>query len=311
MNAAPDCDWLSLERDDMSTTSVLVGVAAMALGMALASSTGATGPQGQARPVFGPLKRASMLARLAGLMMVLALLPLARAAAAADPAPATDLRASLNAYAALVDQRLDHARTALEVVAATETARSGDWRRISEPLAVLAKSDPAFAAVWFARPDGAYFTVEAGPTGQSLMERAYFPALLAGRDVEGDLVVSRSTGQRSAIVAVPVRAGGRIVGALGVSIAMEKVAADVDKTLALPDSVMFYALDRRGQIALHRQSGLLFEFAAQLGSPTLTEAVRQMLAKPEGTVHYLFRGAERTAIYRRSDVTGWVYAPRW
>lgn len=134
---------------------------------------------------------------------------------------------------------------------------------------------------------------------------------MAGNEVAGDLVVSKSTGQRSAIVAVPVKAGTSIIGALGVSVAMEKVAAQVEAELGLPQAVMFYALDRSGEIALHRQSRLLFEFASEFGSPTLNEAVKEMLAKPEGIVHYEFENAARTAIFKRSDMTGWVFALRW
>ena len=108
-----------------------------------------------------------------------------------------------------------------------------------------------------------------------------------------------------------MQAGGRVIGALGVSMAMEKAAALVDDKIALPGQVMFYALDGHGQIALHRESTLLFEFATQLGSPTLTDAVAQMLAKPEGEVRYEFQGAQRTAIFKRSEATGWVCALRW
>lgn len=253
-----------------------------------------------------------MLGRVIGLIVILAVLPFARdAAAVTDEGPTGDASSRLGAYAALVDQRIDHVRTALRIIAATENASSGDWRRIKGPLAVLQSSDPALAAVWFAKPDGAYYTVGAGLIGHSLKDRDYFPTLMAGREVIGELVVSRSTDKRSAVIAVPVRAGGRIIGALGVSLAVETVAADIDKDLALPPQIMFSALDRRGQIALHRQSSLIFEFANQLGSPTLTEAVGRMLTEPEGTVRYQFQGAERTAIFRRSEITGWVYILRW
>ena len=252
-----------------------------------------------------------MLTRLAALLALLVLLPIAPSANAAEPGVTLDPRVALNAYSALVDQDFAHARDALRILSASENAKSGDWRRIQAPLATLAKSTPDSAAVWFARSDGSYFTVDAGKTDQNLRDRGYFPALMAGREVAGDLVVSKSTGKRSVIIAVPVRAGGGVIGALGVSIALEKVAAFVEDKIAFPDQVMFYALDGHGEIALHRQSTLLFEFAAQLGSPTLTEAVKEMLAKPEGVVRYEFEGAQRIAIFKRSNATGWVYALRW
>ena len=245
------------------------------------------------------------------LLLVLMLILISPGAFAAAPGPTLEPTVGLNAYAALVDQEFAHTRSALRTLAASENARSGDWGRIRGPLAILAEGEPTSAAVWFARPDGSYFAVDGGLTGQNLKTRAYFPKLMSGEEVFGDLVVSRTTGKRSAIFAVPIRAGGRVVGALGVSVSMEKVAARVEDDLRLPKEVMFYALDGAGQIALHRESRLLFEFATGLGSPTLNQAVREMLAKPEGVVRYEFEGAQRTAIFKRSAETHWVFALRW
>ena len=244
-------------------------------------------------------------------LVLVGMLPLASAGLAADSGFTLGPNVALDAYMALVEQDFDQTRTALRILAASENAASGNWERIKAPLAILEKATPTAAAVWFARPDGSYFTADHGLTDQNIRTRDYFPALLAGKDVNGDLVVSKSTGKRSAVVAVPVRSGGRVIGALGVSIAMEKVAAQVDSKIGFPKQVVFYALDSRGEIALHRETSLLFEFATQLGSPSLTKAVEEMLAKPEGTVHYEFEGGQKTAIYKRSSVTGWVFALRW
>lgn len=252
-----------------------------------------------------------MLTRFIGLFTAFALLAVAPRGMAAELGMTLDARVGLNAYAALVDQEFEHTRAALRMLAASDSAASGDWRRIRAPLEVLARSTPTAAAVWFARPDGSYVTADAGPADRSLRDRDYFPALMAGKEVAGALVVSKSTGKRSAIIAVPVTRGGRVIGALGVSVAMEKVAALVDAKIGFPPELMFYGLDGRGQVALHRESRLLFEFAAQLGSPTLARAVPEMLAKPEGVVRYEFEGAPRTVIFRRSEATGWVYALRW
>ncbi len=254
-----------------------------------------------------------MVTRIAGLFSLIVLLATVPNALAVERQArfGLDAQLSLNAYTALAEQEFEHARTGLRVLAASENALSGDWERIKGPLAVLAKDTPINAAVWFAKPDGSYFTVESGPTEQNLKDREYFPELLAGKEVAGGLVVSRSTGKRSAIVAVPVQAGGRVIGALGVSLAMEKLGAAIDDKIGFPAEMMFYALDENGQIGLHRQSTLLFEFAEELGSPTLTAAVKEMLAKPEGVVHYEFQGAERVAIFKKSGATGWVFALRW
>jgi cache domain-containing protein len=233
------------------------------------------------------------------------------AAAAADTKLTLEPGVGLNALAALVDKEFEYTSQALDIVASSENARSGSWERMKGPLALLATSNTNIAAVWFVQPDGSYFTVDKGRTGQSLKNRAYFPTLMAGTRVIGFLVISNSTGKRSAIVAVPIRVGAQVIGAVGASIAMENLSAEIGRLLALPENTVFYALDQGGQIAFHRETPLLFEFATQLGSPTLTKAVGQMLVVPHGEVRYQFQGARRTAIFRKSSVTGWVYALRW
>lgn len=251
--------------------------------------------------------------RVTNLFSVLAALALCSIAfaARADQNLTLEPKVGLNAFAALVDQQLGSIRNGLEIIAATKNAESADWGRIKAPLAQLAEGQPISAAVWFARPDGSYFTVQTGLTGQNLKDRGYFPRLLAGQEVMSDLVVSKSTGERSAIIAVPLRKDRRVIGALGVSVDMVKVAKSIDEKIGFPSQVMFYALDSHGEIALHRESKLLFEFATKLGSSTLTAAVKTMLSRPEGLVHYQFEGAAREAIFKKSSTTGWVYALRW
>jgi methyl-accepting chemotaxis protein len=145
----------------------------------------------------------------------------------------------------------------MRALAATEQVRSGDWARMRGPLAVLADGVKETAAVWFARPDGSYFTVEKGPAGESLSERAYFPDLLAGRDVVGALVISKSTGRRSLIVASPVFVDGKVTGAVGASLDAAGLATSLDAAIRFPKDVVFYAVDGRGSRGIrvlgHRQ----------------------------------------------------------
>ncbi len=251
------------------------------------------------------------LVRLFPVLLLFVLFAFSGSAAKADGTLMLDARVGLNALAALVDQQIGAIHNGLRLLAATENVASNDWDRLKGPLTAFAKTQPIAAAIWFARPDGSYFTTDSGLTTQNLKDRDYFPALMAGKEVIGDLVVSRSTGKRSAIIAVPLTKDGHFSGALGVSVAMEKVADLIDNAIGLPPTVMFYALDARGQIALHRQSNLLFEFATELGSPSLTAAVKEMLAKPSGGVRYEFQGGQHEAIFKRSAITGWVYALRW
>jgi hypothetical protein len=48
----------------------------------------------------------------------------------------------------------------------------------------------------------------------NLFDRPYFPSLMAGQSVLGTLVISRSTGKRSVIIAEPVRVASLVIGAV-------------------------------------------------------------------------------------------------
>ena len=245
---------------------------------------------------------------LIGFLCCLALAPFAVVGAeSADRDFTMDARVTLDAYKAAVEARLDGVLAATRTLATTEEVRSGQWTRMSGPLSVLASNVQGQTAVWFALPDGSYFTVENGATGETLRERAYFPALLAGRDVVGALVVSKSTGQRALIVASPVLVDGKVTGAVGVSLDAAKLAASLDQSIRFPADVVFYAIDEQGQTALHRAGELIFVFPSDVGSSTLSDAVKTMLSRPEGLVHYRYAGSERTALFQRSQLTGWVF----
>ena len=179
--------------------------------------------------------------------------------------------------------------------------------RIKGPLGQFSGDLPNDAVMWFAKADGSYSTVEKGLTDKNLKDRDYFPVLMAGKDVNDALVVSKTTGISTVVVATPVMKDGKVVGALGVSISLEKLAKLVDDTLDLPSDIVFYALNQKGQTALHKDTAKLILFPTNLGEDTLKKAVEEMLSKPEGVESYDFKGAHKTAIFKKSKVTGWVF----
>lgn len=225
-----------------------------------------------------------------------------------QPTPRLDAQVALNGLQALTEWRLRAVARMLTLVAASPEAQTGRWESLSAPLRTLAETGILANAVWFARPDGSYYTLEAGLTGQSLSDRPYFPDLMAGRRVMGTLVVSRSTGKRSVIIAEPIKKEGRLVGAVGVSYSVDALSKEIDEALRLPARVVFYALDPAGQTALHRDPALMFAYPSDLGDQSLRQAVATMRAKERGAVDYSFRGAQKRVLFQRSNALGWIFA---
>lgn len=227
--------------------------------------------------------------------------------AAAEPVFTVDGQVALHSLVTISDLHLQKLADALTLLAATDGARAADWERIRGPLAEAARLNVP-AVHWFALPNGDYWTVEQGHAG-NLSDRAYFPRVLSGQTVIGDLVVSRSSGSNTAIIAVPVRGpDGRVVGALGSSVRLDSLTERIRGEMGgLGAGVIFYAIDAEPLGALNSDPSLIFTEPMKLGDEEMRRAFREMLAGEEGVVSYEFRGTRRTVLFRRSPVTGWWY----
>jgi len=227
---------------------------------------------------------------------------------AADTTVTVDGRIALHSVAALGDGHLQHTADALELLAGTEAVRSGEWERVREQLAEGARRTVP-AVHWFALPDGTYWTLAHGRESASLADRPYFPRVLAGETVLGELVVSRSSSRNTAIVAVPVRvAADSVVGVLGSSVHLDSLSALVRREIGgMDEGQFFFAIDDQPLGALHSDSTLIFTEPMELGDEGMRRAFTRILDGEEGAVSYTFRGTPRTVLYRRSPVTGWWY----
>lgn len=254
------------------------------------------------------MKNISLLIGL--LVAALSLPPAARAEAESESAASTpaayDL-ALLSAVGSLADACLSQSRQTLEVLARTEEVQAGQWERMNR--LVSASVPPMLPQVlWFALPDGTYYTSAGDPAGQKLSDRAYFPKLMAGEAVCGELVVSKSTGKKSVIIAVPVKRDGRVVGGIGASIFVDDLGQSLKERLRLPAGSLFYALTADGLTAFHIDPKLDFVDPRQLQNPSLSEAVGTILGQTAGEVTYEFNGAPRRVVFNTSALTGWRVA---
>jgi hypothetical protein len=243
-------------------------------------------------------------------IVTLGLMPSARAQAKAGAVAGTEAaydQALLSAVGSLADAYLLQTRHTLEILARTEEVGSGQWERM-KPL-VSASVPPVLPQVlWFVRPDGTYHTSAEGLAGQKLDDRAYFPKLMAGEAVCGDLVVSKSTGKKSVIIAVPVKKDSRVVGGIGASIFVDDLSQLLNERLKLPAGSVFYALTTNGLTAFHINPTLDFVDPRQLQNPGLSDAVGTILSRTAGEVAYEFNGSPRRVVFNTSALTGWRVA---
>lgn len=224
---------------------------------------------------------------------------------AARPARAQS-EVALSSLMALSDGHLQKLADTMRLAANTDAARSRDWTRIRPLLQTLRPMNVA-CLLWFALPDGSYWTLEGGRQRNTLFTRRYFPRVLAGHTVLGDLVISKATRKATAIVAVPVLNHGAVVGVFGASVYLDRLSAQLREEMRLPADTIFFSFDAHAIVALNWDKTLIFLEPRRL-SPDLNRAFGAMLAHTQGRETYTFRGKPRIVIYRKSPVTGWWYA---
>ncbi|OIO70833.1 MAG: hypothetical protein AUJ58_01880 [Zetaproteobacteria bacterium CG1_02_55_237] len=213
----------------------------------------------------------------------------------------------LSAFTSYTDLRLLSVQQSLQILASTPEARSLKWKKM-EPLLRGYEKSGSGLIVWFVRPDGTYATVDKGEMGVKLSDRSYFQPLMSGTTIDGELVVSKSSGKRSVVIAVPMMEGGKVVGAIGASVFLEVLADQVNAALALPANISFFALAPNGLTALHRKTNREFLDPRDLGSETLKKAANEMLTNPAGVTSYEFDNVTKRAVYRASPLTHWKFA---
>jgi len=219
-----------------------------------------------------------------------------------------ELEVALGAFTGLVEEHLAGILRTETVIAATSEARSARWDEVRPLLDRFAQNLPTAATVWFMMPDGSYYsTAKGGLTDQNLRDRVYFPKLIAGKEVLGELVISKSTGQRSIIVAVPVIASGKVVAAVGVSVDAVKLAELVESRMTLPDNAYFYALDANTKVTLHRYQARTFKTVSEIGNESLGDAFKKVMHKDRGVFNYSLDGKKMTSIFRKSELLGWYF----
>ncbi len=215
--------------------------------------------------------------------------------------------ALLSSVSSLADAYLLQTRLTLETLSRTEEVKSAQWARMER---LVSTSVPPMLpqVLWFVQPDGTYYTSAEGLAGQNLSDRAYFNTLITGGLVCGDLVLSKSTGKKSVIIAVPVHRDGRVVGGMGASIFVDDLSQLLNARLNLPAGSLFYALAPDGLTAFHINPELDLVDPRQLQVPSLSAAVGTLLSRPAGVVTYEFKGAPRRVYFNTSPLTGWRVA---
>lgn len=221
-------------------------------------------------------------------------------ASGSDP----EVDTALSALNALSHARMHGIFAAMKPLSLTADLKSGDWGRV-RPLLISLEDEYPEARFWYANPDGSYYTTVDNLTSANLKDRVYFPGVLAGNISIGSIVVSKSTGKYTAIIAIPVFSDGRVEGILGTSVYCETLEQILEREIPLSKGYYFFILDSRGDPVLDSLPGEIFSLEES------SAARATMYSREEGLIGYVHNGSPHLAKFRTSNLTGWKMAIGW
>ena len=236
------------------------------------------------------------------LLFVFMLMGPAWADTPADVTPDIGSETVLNAAALYVDSLFSSTLDSLALIADTPEARNGDWNGIKRYLERLEARQPG--VYFYLLPDGNYYSVAKDFTNLNLSDRSYFKPLMAGKRVSGVPIYSRSSGKKSALMAVPIRVDGKVSGALAASVFLDEMRERLNRELALPAGHVWYVLDSAATTMLHRDADFIFLNALTQGSPSLGDALSRVLKCDQSEMEYLL-GSVRHVHYRKLPGMDW------
>lgn len=219
--------------------------------------------------------------------------------------PAVGPETTLNVATHYLDSVMVNALASLELVASTPEARAGNWKGIKPYLKQLESRLPG--AHFFVLPDGNYYSVALDYTRLNLSDRPYFKPLFAGNQVKGFPIYSRSSGQKSALVAVPIIVDQKVTGALGSSIFLDAMNRRMNEAIALPQGYTWFVLNADGMDMLDRDGDFIFLNALTQGGPSLSAAAGQALKSSGGTVEYELDGKRLAHYQKLANMDWWLF----
>ena len=213
----------------------------------------------------------------------------------------TDLNTTLNGAANHLDSIFTNALTSLELIAASPEAKSTDWKKIKARLKKITPNLPG--VYFFVLPDGNYYTVTQDYTNLNLSDRAYFKSLFAGNQVKGYPIYSRSSGKKSAVVAVPIILDKKVIGALGTSVFLDELYTQLDRDFAISKNYTWFVLDNKGDTILDQNNDMIFTNIFMRTNKTMQETLSKTLTtKKSGTIKYEQKGLKYAHYLKLSNM---------
>lgn len=208
--------------------------------------------------------------------------------------------------ASQVDYWLQARVQEMQIISRIDGIETGSWDQAGPILRKQEKSlSQYYEGFLLANPDGsAYFSSGAQV---NIKDRQYFKDALQGKTVISDPVISKATGSKVSVVAIPILKGGRVNAVLG-GVIKTDVLSEMAKKFKASENSYSYIIQRDGVCVAHPQADLVLKLNQFKLNNKMSEIGNKMVALQTGLDRYSFNGADKLVAYAPIPITGWSLA---
>ena len=247
--------------------------------------------------------------------LILSLVPLIGVGVAFYLVTASNATKAANSYllemtkitATAMDEWLQGRAKKLQDYARNPVLLSGDAAQIQAFCKMATENTVDTEMILFADPAGNAIL----PNGQrvNIADRDYFKAVMSGKEVAiSSLLISKATGNKVIVVAVPVRGPAGTAGVLAGTFEPKTLWARI-ANLKYGQSGYAYLIDSTGLVMAHPdESKIMKENFTKTSSESLNRVAERMIRGEPGTGRYIYEGVEKLVAYAPVKSAGWVVA---
>lgn len=211
--------------------------------------------------------------------------------------------------AKLVKSRMETVIKELSVISQQNEIRS---MSLNNQLVILneAKGNSVFMDLAIVQKNGTATYTDGSE--KDLSDRDYITKALAGEANISDVIISKVTGEAVIMVAVPIKNGDAVVGAL-IGRLNGTALSDVTNDTGYGEKGYAYMLNNSGQVIAHPNSDMVMnqvnpivEAETQPFYQSLSKAIQVMLEKRNGFIDYQFEGKSIYSGYAEVPGTDWI-----
>jgi diguanylate cyclase (GGDEF)-like protein len=155
--------------------------------------------------------------------------------------------------------------------------------------------------IFVADTSGAYNTTLQRNAG-NISDRSYFRPVMEGKTVISEPIISKTTGNQSAVIAAPIKnENGEIIGLIGGSLNLVKLYQFIDDSSYGSSASYSYIIDKHGTILTHPDKSYIMKQNISVKSSVIGDSLvkvsQQILNSDHGLIEYTHNGEHSLNYY--------------